>query len=88
MLGVIILLVWVMEFCFVSNKKANAMGIGANMGVIALIPFLLFYHPHKGPRNRLLDYTTIIVYAIAISYVYFIAIFYVLASGVWTALLS
>ncbi|MDY6392687.1 MAG: hypothetical protein SPL80_07595 [Bacilli bacterium] len=83
----IILLVWVMELCFVNNKKANAMGIGVNTGFIALIPFLLFYHPHKGPRNRLLDYTTIIVYAIAISYAYFIAIFYVIASGVWVGLL-
>ena len=70
-----------MESCFVSNKKANAMEIGINTGVIALIPFLLFYNPHKGPRNRLLDYTTIIVYSIAISYGYFIAIFYVIASG-------
>ena len=38
----------------------------------------LLYHPHKGPRNLAVDYTTLGLYFFSISYAYVLAFFQIL----------
>lgn len=62
----IIVLVWAMEFYFSHNAAFVKLGLGVNTYLILLVPLLLFYHPHKGPRNLATDLTTLFFYALAI----------------------
>ena len=87
MLCSIILIVWIIELFFAKNKAMNDIGIGNNTLIIFLIPLLMFYHPHKGPRNLALDWFTLIIYAIALSYVYLIAGIYAIAAGLLNSLI-
>lgn len=48
------------------NGIASIYGFGQYWPIIFLAPALLFYHPHKGPRNRILDITTTLAYGIAL----------------------
>lgn len=66
----IVLAVWAIELIFANDKGLNRLGIGVNTSLIVLVPFLMFYHPHKGPRNLVFDWFILALYGIAISYVY------------------
>lgn len=69
----VVLAVWIIELRFSGNASLHKIGIGNNVGLIILIPFLFFYHPHKGPRNLPVDYTTLFLYFAALIYAYVIA---------------
>lgn len=71
---VIVIIVWAVDLFFTGNKTLNSMGIGTNGLIIVLVPFLLFYHPHKGPRNLAVDYTTQFLYFLSLSYAYVLAV--------------
>ena len=87
MLCLIILAVWGMELHFYGNTRMNKLGIGINTGLIVLVPFLLFYHPHKGPRNLVVDYLTLGLYGLSIIWAYIAVIVIIFASGIWLSLL-
>ncbi len=46
------------------NFSSLPKGIGGYWQIIYLVPFLLFYHPHLGKRNKFVDYLTLILYFI------------------------
>lgn len=51
---------------FLSKKTwAKQWGFGYMYYTMLMIPLLLFYHPHKGPRNRFVDYAILILYFLA-----------------------
>ena len=76
----IILLIGAGELIFANNFTANKLGIGLYWNVLFLIPLLMFYHPHKGPRNIVLDWFTLGLYFIAISLSYVLTVYIVLLS--------
>ena len=63
----IILAVWLVDLYFNHTSIGKSLDLGLSTQIIILIPFILFYHPHKGPRNRIVDWTTLILYFIALS---------------------
>ena len=79
MISVIILLIAGSELILEQNLVANKLGLGNYTNIIFLIPPLLLYHPHKGPRNVALDWTTTGLYLISIGLAYFIVFAMVLA---------
>ena len=70
MLSLIILGVAIVEYLLKDNSTANKLGFGVNYYIIFLIPFVIFYHPHKGERNFWSDIMTTILYALAISSIF------------------
>ena len=80
MVCLIILIIGVVELMLRNNATAHKLGLGMYWNILLLIPLLLFYHPHKGPRNLALDWTTLFLYILAISISYFIVVFLVLLS--------
>ena len=78
LISLVVIIVWAIDFAFANNATLNKMGIGINSGLIIFVPILLFYHPHKGPRNLVVDYSTMILYSISLGYAYVIAAFLVL----------
>ena len=79
MVCTIILIIGIVELCLKNNPTANDLGLGMYWNILFLIPLLLFYHPHKGPRNLILDWTTLFFYIIALSFSYIAVILMVLA---------
>ena len=82
MVCTIILIIGIVELCLKNNPTANKLGLGMYWNILFLIPLLLFYHPHKGPRNLLLDWTTLFFYIVAISFSYIAVILMVLTKMV------
>jgi hypothetical protein len=78
MVSLIIIVIGIVEFCLKDNPTAHKLGLGMYWNILFLIPLLLFYHPHKGPRNIILDWTTLFFYIIAISFAYIAVILMVL----------
>ena len=76
LLSLIILIVSIFELYFRNNAIANKLDFGFYWQIIFLIPVVLFYHPHKGPRKTALDLATTALYLLAL----FIA--YTLVAGV------
>lgn len=72
MVSIIIAIIAIVEFAFSSSPYAHKLGIGLSWDIVLLIPLLLLYHPHKGPRNLFIDYTTLGLYMISISFAYII----------------
>ena len=70
MITLIIIIIGIVELSLRNNPIANKLGLGLYWNILFLIPLLLFYHPHKGPRNIVLDWTTLLLYGIAISFSY------------------
>ena len=66
----IIIIIGVVELILKDNSVANKLGLGRYYIIFILIPFLAFYHPHKGPRNTPLDWTTLGLYLIAVLIAY------------------
>ena len=66
----IIATIGIVEIILKNNITANKVGLGMYSNILFLIPLLMFYHPHKGPRNLILDWTTLGLYIIAISLSY------------------
>ena len=58
------------SYLFRNNPVASTLGLGEFKELLILLPLLLFYHPHKGPRNRLVDAFTMGVYLLALCYGY------------------
>ena len=79
MVSVIILIIGIVELCLKENLTAHKLGLGMYWNILFLIPLLLFYHPHKGPRNIILDWTTLFFYILAISFSYVTVIVMVLS---------
>lgn len=52
------------------NATAKKLDIGNYYSLIILAPILFFYHPHKGPRNKVVDYTTLTLYILALAIAY------------------
>ena len=76
--ALIIATIGIMEIVLKNNVTANKLGLGMYSNILYLIPLLLFYHPHKGPRNIVLDWTTLFLYILAISLSYIAVVFIVL----------
>jgi len=72
MVCLVVVIIGVMEICFSNVPLANKMGLGLYKNILFLIPLLFLYHPHKGPRNPFVDYTTLGLYVFAISFSYLI----------------
>ena len=66
----IIIIIGVIEIILKDNITANKLGLGQYSIILILIPFLAFYHPHKGPRNLAVDITTLTLYLVAILFAY------------------
>jgi len=75
LVSLIVIIVWAIDLFFIGNARANKMGIGVNGLIIILVPFLLFYHPHKGPRNIAVDWLTQFLYFLSMGYAYVLAVF-------------
>ena len=71
---VVLLIIWFFELAFAGNAQMNKVGIGINGILIFIAPLLLFYHSHKGPRNMIIDYITLILYFLALLYPYVVAL--------------
>ena len=63
----IIVVISVIDLLVARNSAAKSWGFGYTYFTLFLIPLLLFYHPHKGPRNKLVDYIMLALYAFALS---------------------
>ncbi len=63
------------------SSRALDFGWGQTTDLLLLVPLILFYHPHKGPRNRAVDAFTMAYYLFALSYGYFWAVVMILAGG-------
>ncbi len=68
--AIIVIIIWIFEMIFRNNTVLNKMGIGLNELLIIILPFILFYHPHKGPRNKTLDYLILFLYILVLLYGY------------------
>ena len=75
MTATLVVLVWIFEMIFSTNGTMNKIGIGLSKYLIVLAPLLLFYHPHKGPRNLAVDGMTMTLYFVSLAYGYVIAFF-------------
>ena len=58
------------EFALRDNATAHKLDIGNYANLIVLAPVFLFYHPHKGPRNKAVDYLTLFLYILALMIAY------------------
>lgn len=68
----LVLLIALLSYLLKDNAIASVLGVGESQTLLLLIPLLLFYHPHKGPRNRLVDFITMGAYLAALCYGYVI----------------
>ena len=80
MVAAIIVIIGIVEIILDHHTMANKMGLGLYSNLIFLAPILFFYHPHKGPRNLVVDYLTLFFYFIAITTAYVLVVFIVIAS--------
>jgi hypothetical protein len=64
---VIIIVISVIDLLVARIPNAKSWGFGYTYYTLLLIPLLFFYHPHKGPRNKIVDYITLALYIIAFS---------------------
>lgn len=78
LISLIILVMSLMEFIF-RNLTNNVKGMGKYWQIVFLVPFLFFYHPHLGKRNKPVDYFTLILYFIFFGIGYLVAGFMLLA---------
>ena len=79
-ISIVVIIVWIVDLSLSGNSELTKIGIGCNGLLIILVPLLMLYHPHKGPRNLAVDYTTLALYVFSISYAYVIAALIVLVS--------
>ena len=61
----IILVLAIADQLIADNPGARSWGFGYMFLTLFLVPLLLFYHPHKGPRNRMVDYVILVLYFLA-----------------------
>ena len=78
LISLVVVIVWIVDLILSKNTGLSKIGIGVNQMLIILVPLLLLYHPHKGPRNLAVDYTTLGLYFFSISYAYVLAFFEIL----------
>ena len=64
---VIVLIIALLDNEIAKIPGAKTWGFGYAGLSVYLIPLLLFYHPHKGPRNRIVDYIVMALYILAIT---------------------
>ena len=69
-LSLIILGVGISEFILRNNAIANKLDFGFYWQIVILIPFILFYHPHKGERSAGTDIATTALYMLALIFCY------------------
>ena len=74
----IVVIVFLFDLMFKGNATFNKIGLGVNGSLLLLIPLLLLYHPHKGPRSIFVDYLTLGLYFLALIYAYVLAGIFVL----------
>ena len=66
----IIGVVAIVEACLAGNATAVNLDMGNYAQIAILIPLVLFYRPHQGPRNRPVDWTILGLYVVAIVLAY------------------
>ena len=66
----LILIISLINWLCRNNSVAASFGLEESRDLVLLIPLILFYHPHKGPRNRFIDAFTMAVYFFALSFGY------------------
>lgn len=74
----VVAIVGIIEIVFARNQIASNLGIGKYPGILFLSPLVLFYHPHMGARNIILDYATLALYFIAFAGAYILIAVFVL----------
>lgn len=52
------------------SQVAGALGLKQSYWIATLIPFILFYHPHLGERNHILDLIFPCAYTVSLSFAY------------------
>jgi transcriptional regulator with XRE-family HTH domain len=59
-------------FCYLAQGTAylKTMGLSQGYYLAYLIPFILFYHPHLGKRNLVLDEVITLFYVLSLSFAY------------------
>ncbi len=60
------------------NTGHNIKALGGYWQIIYLVPGLLFYHPHFGRRNKVVDYLTLILYGLFFGIGYLVAGFLII----------
>jgi hypothetical protein len=58
------------SYCLQGSSLAGALGLKSSYWIGILIPFILFYHPHIGARNKILDAVFPAIYTISLSFAY------------------
>jgi DNA-binding XRE family transcriptional regulator len=61
-----VFIIGLLEFILKGNSAANDLGLGKYPYLILLAPALLFYHPHLGERNKVVDSITMGFYVFAL----------------------
>ena len=77
----LILFIVVLNLLMGRGSQAVDFGWGQTTDLLLLVPLIFFYHPHKGPRSRLVDALTMTYYIFALSVGYVLAIIIVLLGG-------
>ncbi len=69
---ILVALIALVEY-ILKDANTDIKGIGNYYQIAYLIPILLFYHPHHGPRNKGVDYLTLGLYGFFLCFGYIIA---------------
>ena len=77
----LILLIVLFNLLMGRNAKALDFGWGQTTDLLSLVPLILFYHPHKGPRSRAVDALTMAYYLFALSFGYILALLIIVLGG-------
>ncbi|MBQ2070042.1 MAG: helix-turn-helix transcriptional regulator [Bacilli bacterium] len=68
--ALLILIIGIIEIILSKNPIARKLDLGYYSNILFLIPIVLLYHPHKGPRNRVFDWAINILYWLVLAVVY------------------
>lgn len=75
---ILIVIIAIVEFYMKNFQPGNVKGFGRYWQIIYLAPFLLFYHPHVGPRNKPFDWFILGLYFLFFGFAYIIILIYAL----------
>ena len=76
----IIVVISVVDLLVSRSASGKVWGFGHAYYTLFLIPLLLFYHPHNGPRNKAVDYITLIVYILTLTGI--VSVFFLSDAGI------
>jgi transcriptional regulator with XRE-family HTH domain len=58
------------SYALKDTATASTLGLKGSYWVAVLIPFILFYHPHLGERNKILDLVFPLAYVVSLTFAY------------------